>query len=602
MKRDEVSSEYKIDLSQLYKDIKEFEYDCERVINCIKGIEKHKGRVVSSARNLYDVLELVFNTDVMLGRINVYSTLLTQIDAGDVDGKNAYAKAKDVITVFTTTTAFVDEELLKCDWAVIEKYIDELKDLDVYRFYLYSVFKQKDHILSEKEEIIMAEMDSLAGELENNRSIFYFEDLKFGKVKDSNGNYVEVTNQNFKKLLESPDKAFRRRVFEKYSQAFGSFENTFTALLNSKLKYDVNYARIRKYESPLDLSLSIFDLDKKVLDNFSLVADENKGLCRKYNNILKKVLKLNKLHSYDMFFSPFPKSDRSYTVEEANDMMHKSFSIYGEKYQEYLKKLFDSKKVDYLPTDNKATGAFCIDGYDVSSFVFLNYHNRINNISTLAHEIGHAIHAMLINDNNKSVNASSSHLLVEIASITNEILFCDYVLKNSSDPYEKYELLKSLLDTLLGNFFLTAGRLEVQNRMYEKILDGEALTADYVNEIELNAASKFDGNGRQLLDKDKYLWMRVSHYYYLYYNYQYAIGVSIATLFASRILSGKKEEIDNYLEFLKASGRKFPTDTLKDYGVDLLDKAVFDDYFKYTNEKLKEFENIVKEVGVGVNE
>ena len=595
MERTKVKSEYKIDLTTIYKNKQEFRSDCQLVLEKIKEIIKYKGKVTTSTKNLYTVLELVINAFLIVDKINLYSSLVTQIDASDKEGKSVFAKSKSISTVFATKTAFVDDEILKCKWNFIEELLKD-KDLKIYEFYLKELFKDVNHILSEKEEIILSEMSNLASELENNRSIFFFQDLDFGVVEDEDKKEVIITNQNYSKLLENKNRKFRQRAFETYNKTFGKFENTFAALLNSKLSYDINKARIRGYDSPLAMSLHNYNLKKDVIDNYLTIASENRNLYKKYNEILKSVLGFKNIYSYDLRYNPVNKSDKEYRIEDAEKIIYEAFSIYGKEYQKYLKELFDNSKIDYMPTDNKATGAFCIHNYLLGSYTFLNYQNKIGDISTLAHELGHAVHALLLRDNNHPAYADSSFLLVEIASITNEILLCEHILKNSKDIYEKYELLKNLLDVLLGNFFLVASRLEVQNKMYEAIEKGNALNADFINTINLEASKKYELNGVKVLEENKYIWMRVSHYYYLYYNYQYAIGVSLATLFASKILSGKDEEIKNYLEFLKVSGRNYPAETLAQFGADLLSKETYKPLIKYINDKLKDFEKIVDQM------
>ena len=600
MKRKDVKSEYKIDLKQIYKSSKCFENDCKYVLEKLEELETYKGNVVSSPENLYQVLELSFNTAYKtVDKINTYALLMSQIDASDIEGKNVVAKSKNINTEFSKRTAFIDDEILKCDFKLIEQYIHQNDNLKLYEFYLKQLFKDKKHILSEKEEKLLSEMANIASDIETNREILFYEDLKYGKVRDENGKQIEITNQNYAKLLESGDRNFRRRVFKTYNKSFHDFQNTFASLLNSKLNYDINKARIRGYKSPLDMSLSGYNLEESVIDNLLSIANENKELYKKYNDLTKKVLGYKTLYSYDFRYNPIPKSDKKYSINDANDMILKALNVYGTQYRKYLMEMFEGKRIDYLPTDNKGVGVFCISSYDIGSYAFLNYQQNLEEIFSLAHEVGHAVHSMYTINNNEPVYSSYSgaaFLLVEIPSLTNEILLAEYILKTSNDIYEHHEVLKRLLEVLLVNFFLVLGRLEVQNKMYEHITNGNALTSDYINEVSGKTSTKYELNGVKLLEENKYNWMRVSHFYNLYYNYQYAIGVSIATLFAEKILTEDKKEIEKYFEFLKSTARDYPTETLKEYGVDLNSKEVFKPLINYINNKLNDFEEIINQM------
>ncbi len=344
------------------------------------------------------------------------------------------------------------------------------------------------------------------------------------------------------------------------------------------------------------MSLSAYNLSELVIDNYLNVASEYSSLYGKFNDLIKKSLGYNELYAYDLSVSNYEKSNQNYTIEQAQEILKNAFSVYGDEYIKYLEEIFDTHMVDYIPTKNKRTGAFSTGAYGIGSIAFVNYHEKLENISTLAHELGHAVHSRYTYDYNPPVYGDSSFLLVEIASITNEIIFSEYFLKNTKNVLEKYELLKEMLDTLLGNFFMVAGRMELQNYLYENINNGVTLTKDIIDAKSLEVSKKYELNNADIIDENKNVWTKVSHYFSLYYNYQYAIGVSIAAYFASTIINKEENATENYLKFLKMSGTKYPSDLLKEFNIDLEDKNTFMKIVNVINSKLDELEETIKKL------
>lgn len=593
--RNEVEDKYKIDFQKFYDNDEKINEDIAVVKNNLIIIETFKTRVTESSATLYELLELFFKTLVIVERVYVYGSLFNSVDESDIKGKSLYAMGHDLYNDFANKTAFIKIEILATEADKMKKFIVQNKELSLYEFYLDEIIRSKSHTLSEKEEILINEMQMLASNYHKIRDTLFYEDIKYGEVKDSSGNKIEITNQNIAQLLKNKDRSLRRKVYKKYLQSRSLFQSTFATALNSKLKYDLKISKILNYSNPLNMSLFDYNLDKKAIDNYLSVANEHHDLYGKYNSLLKKSLGYNKLYSYDLSAECFDESKKEYTVEEAQKMLLDAFSIYGKEYTDYLKNIFDSRMVDYIPTKNKTTGAFSTSAYLVGSIAFVNFFGKLENISTLAHELGHAVHSRYTIDNNHPVYADSSFLLVEIASITNEIIFSNYFLKISKDNKEKFKLLKSLLDVLLGNYFLVAGRMELQNKLYDLLEQGQTINADILNEINLEVSKKFELNNVITSAYDNTTWMKVSHYYSLYYNYQYAIGVSIAAYFAASILNDANGA-KNYIEFLKNSGRKDPSDLLKDYGVDLTSKKTFEVITEVIKEKLVEFEQVIDEI------
>ncbi len=462
MQRKEVENKYKFDLEKLYKNEEEYEKDYKIGLERIEELAKYKNKVVKSPEILHEFLTKYYETNSFLNKIYIYGNLLNTIDNSDNVGKKLYTKGINIFSELSKKTAFFENEILDFGYENIQKYLTNFPKLKTYDYFFEVLFDNQKHILSEKEEKILAELSAIGKNLENNRSALLFEDIKFGKIKDENGKYVELTNQNYGKFLSSKNRDVRKKAFKKYYSEINKFKSSFVSILNLKLTNDYRMSKIRDYNDVLDESLDEYKLDRSFINNYLDIINKNKELYKKYNNTLQKILGLKTMYSYDLNYNHF-ESDKKYSVEEALVMLKEAFNIYGKDYIDIFQNLIDERRIDFIPTDNKSTGAYATGNKLTGSYVFLNYLNRLDDISTLAHEVGHAVQFQITANNNEAVNEEGPLIILETCSILNEIIFSNYFLNNSNHKEEKILIIKNLLSTLFGNFFLVGGRLELQN-------------------------------------------------------------------------------------------------------------------------------------------
>ncbi len=591
MKRSEVENKYKINFERLYKSEEDYNKDYDLVIEKIKKFKQYKGVLTTSSKKLLEALEYYFEVYIIFEKLCVFAFLKNAVDTSDEDGKRYRGKSSILSSEMTINTQFYEIEILN-NAKIVAEYLSADEDLKKYEYYLNQIIDQKEHMLSEEEEIILSELSLTGSNIEKVFETLFYQDMTFGKIKDEDNNTIELTNQSFRKLMKSKNRNIRKKAYLQYSKAFKTFENTFASLLNGALSNDSKIAKLKKYDSVLDMSLKSYKINDKFIENYLKVINENKNIYKKYNNALKKYFGYSSLYNYDFGFDN-TKSNKEYKIEEALDILYKSFSVYGNDYINKLKEIIKNNSVDFIPTDNKSTGAFAINSYNSGSYACINFQNKIGDISTLAHELGHVMQKELAREVNHVAYADCSFLLVEIASIINEIIFADYVINNSKEKDEKIKVITSLIDTLLGNFFLVGGRLELQNFMYDEIDKGETLTSTKINETQRVISKKFELNGAKFIKENELTWSRVSHNYRNYYNYQYAMGVSIACLFANKILKHDETEIKRYREFLINGGRNYPEITLKNLGIDLYNINIFDSLLEMTNKYIDELEKLI---------
>ena len=593
MKRTDVKKEEKIDFTSFYKSEKEFLADIELATKKIEALKKYRGKVIEK---LEELLDAYFEVYVIVEKVYVYGFVNYSIDTLDSKSKNLYNKAVNLYGELSRETAFVNDEILAAPKKDVENLFEDGKLREEYRFMIDDVLRMKPHRLSEAEEKILNEYELLANEAEDNYSALFHGDLKFPTVIDpKTKEEVEITNQNYKKLMESEDREFRKEVFCKYWGTAGKFANTFASILNTKLKFDEKVSKIRGYKSALDKSLFGYNVDRKMIDTLVKVVDENKGFYKTYNKLLEVIYGYGDLAPYDLAYSPV-KSDKKYSVDEANEMLIKAVGILGSEYVDKLKSLINDCRIDYHPTDNKKTGAYSISSYGVGSIIFTNFQEKIGDISALAHESGHAVQSLYLRENNPAMYADCQFLITETASLLNELLLGDYVYKNVDDLEVKYESLKNSLDNILANLMMVMGRFNVQEELYKTIVAGDALSADEITKLARNAQADIEYAGMKTVEEVGYAWTRVSHYYSLYYNYQYAIGVTLACIFANKILKGEENAVENYIEFLKDGGRDYSINTLKKYGIDLYSKETYRDVIELIQTKLNEFEVVTSQL------
>lgn len=591
--RNDVPDEYKWDLTLRYQDDKAWEDDYQSLIEMVKEIEKFKGIVTDSPDNLFSALSKFFEIDERLGKLYVYASLKNTEDLGSSTNKLMLNKASNLFTQFSYYSSYLEPEILSCDEEKIRQYINDLDKLKDYEFYLNRLLKTKDHILSENDEQLISLLTKTNGSFSDASSILKDSAISFGTLVDDEGNEVELTQGNYRKFLQSTNRELRKEAYYQMFSNLSPFANVFSTLLISRYESFDAIAKVRHYKDSFDMT--IFDNNVPVEVNRSLykVIDKRLDVYQKYYRMIKEKLNVKTLYPYDVS-TRLISYDKKYSIEEAKDLVMKAISCMGEEYTSVLKKAYDERWIDFCTYKGKESGAYSHGNYGNNPVVFLNYNYKLDDVSALAHELGHAVHTYFSETNNTYVNSGYELFVAEVASLTNEILLSNYILNNSNSKEEKAASIYNLLDIIQNNLFDAALEGEFENILHTRVNNGETLSTDDLNNTIYNLREKYYGNTVELLDESKYGWIRRSHYYRPFYLYQYAVGVSSACFAAKKIMSGDQEFLNNYIKFLKAGGTKYPVDLLTDAGINVIGEEVFNSAIDYFDELIDEFKKLTE--------
>lgn len=595
MLRNEIKEEDKWDLTKYFKTESEYEEMYQETLEIIKEIVNRKGALTSSATSLYEYLELNTKLSLNIETLYVYSYLYHYNDTTDEYGKVLKDKADKLEEKICSKTSFVRSELLSVSYDYIKELIKQDKRLEHYAFELEKMFRYEKHTLSETEEHIISLATNAMGGTHDSYSALDNADAKFGTI-EVEGKEIELTHSNFIKLIGSKDRDLREKVFNQYYDFFKNHYNTITEMYKGHVKEDIFLSTVRKFNSPLEMSLYHDNIDISVYKNLIETIHANLSPLHDYMKLRADYLKLDKSHMYDIYVDLVEGETRKFTFDEAKDIILKAVKPLGEKYVSDLSKAFENRWIDKYPNDGKRSGAYQWGTYGIDPYVSVNFEGTEDSVSTLAHELGHAMHSFYSNTAQEYIYAGYPIFLAEIASTVNEVLLNDYMIKNAQDDSEKLLYITSFLDKFRATVYRQTQFAEFEMHAHDMEKNGEPLTPESLAKVYYDMNKLYYGNNVISDDKIKYEWARIPHFYTSFYVYKYATGFCAALAIASDILSGKEGAQESYLEFLSSGGSKYPLDTLATYGIDMTSSEPITKGIKMFEEKLRLAREIIKKV------
>jgi oligoendopeptidase F len=469
----------------------------------------------------------------------------------------------------------------------------ENEQLKIYEHYFDELMRQKPHILSEKEERLLAMAADLSMASGNIFSMLNNADIKFALIKDEEGKELELTKGRYGRFMESSDRRVRKEAFEALYASYSKLKNTLAATLSSSVRKDIFYARARNYPSALEAALDGDNVSPKVYERLIDSVHNNIDLMYKYIEIRKKMLGLAELHMYDIY-TPLVKEYRmEIPYEKAKEIVVEALEPLGEEYVSVLQQGLAGGWIDVYENEGKTSGAYSWGCYESHPYVLLNYDNKLDDLFTLAHEMGHSMHSYYSNRNQPHLYSHYSIFVAEVASTVNESLLIDYLLKNCRESQEKLYLLNHYLEQFRGTVFRQTMFAEFERIIHDEVEKGGALNPETLSNIyrELN---RFYYGPQMVLDQEIDMeWSRIPHFYSAFYVYKYATGFSAATALKEQILHGGTAALERYLEFLKSGSSDYPVNLLQKAGVDLNSPEPVDTALKYFSRLLKEVEEII---------
>ena len=587
MDRKDIDKSLKWDTEKIYKTDDDFYKDVEEVKNLIEKTKTYKGRILESADSLYDFLKTDEKLERKFSKLGVYASLKSDEDTRVAKYQEMTKIADNLFASLAQELSFITPEILSEDYKKVQTYIEEKEELKIYDHYFEDLFRNKDHTLGENEEKIIASFSKLSQNPQNTYMIFSNADLKFPKVK-KDGEEIQITDANFTNLELDPNREFRKEVYEKYYTVYKQFENTAASLLDGEMTANNTIAKLKKFDSARKMSLFANNIDEKVYDNLIEVIHDNIEIHRDYTSLRKKVLGLDDLGFEDIYLPLVEDYNKTYTFDEAKELILKALAPLGEDYIKKAREGFDDRWFDVMENEGKRSGGYSSGSYDTEPYILLNYNDSLDSLFTTAHELGHSMHSYYTRKTQPYIYGDYSIFLAEIASTTNELLLLNYMIDNAKDEKEKAYLLNHYVNSFKSTVFRQTMFAEFELETNKLVENSMPVTAEKLNQIYHDLNVDYFGDD---IEVDKYIsteWARIPHFYMFYYVFQYATGFSSAVSLSEKILKGNKEDLEKYLNFLKAGKSKYPLEVLKEAGVDMTKKDSLQKAMDVCKEKLEE--------------
>ncbi|WP_378956610.1 oligoendopeptidase F [Pelosinus sp. sgz500959] len=567
--RSEISAQHKWHLNDIYAGDELWQQDFEQLKSSLVPIENFTGKLAHSSQDLLACLKARDEIGIISGKLYAFARM--HRDENTTDGKyqGMTSKVESVLAEAGAVTAFIEPEILAIPDATLTKFRQEEKGLTVYDFYFDNLARQKQHILSPAEEAILSRVAEVTQASENTFNMLAHADLEFPKTIDENGQSVQLSEGRYSLFIRSSNRAVRQEAFTHLFATYNKYRNTFASTLSGNAKKNTFYATTRHYQSTLESALKSDNVPTEVYDNLITTVHNNLAPLQRYVALKKKFLKLDEIHMYDLYTPLVGDVKFPVPYEEGLKLVRNGLEPLGSEYVDILDKGLTSGWIDVYENKGKQTGAYSWGNYGTHPFVLLNYNDRYDAVSTLAHEMGHAIHSYYSQKYQPYPTSSYTTFCAEVASTTNEILLLEYMLKTTTDKKIKLYLINQYLEQVRGTVYRQTMFAEFEKTIYIKAEENTPLTADLLDELWHDLNVKYYGT-EIITDKDIDIeWARIPHFYMDFYVYQYVTGYSAATTLAEKILQEGEPAQQRYIDFLKSGGSDYSINLLKQAGVDM---------------------------------
>lgn len=591
MKRSEISDEYKWSVKDLYSSDELWNNDYEKALKSTQEKSSFEGCVMDSADTLVDALSESEKDDYITERLYVYAFMRYYEDTSDGTYQQMSGKAQMLAVKMSEKYSFLVPEIMAAYDDKVARFLDSDK-IKPYRHLLCDMLAKKEHTCSQKEEKLLAMASQMADSPSDIFSKFNNADVKFGKVHDEHGDEKELTSAGFSVFMESRDRNVRKEAFYALYRQYKSYINTLAASYYGNVKQAVFFANARNYESTLQMYLSGSFIPESVYTNLIDTVNNNLDKMHDYVSLRKKTLGVDELHFYDIYAPLTSDYTVKVSYENAKETVLDALKILGDDYVSQVKKGYESGWVDVYENDGKRSGAFSWGAYGTHPYIFLNYTETLNDIFTLIHETGHAMHTYYSNETQPYTYAGYKIFVAEVASTCNEVILIDYLLKHSRSDEEKKYLYGHYLEQFKGTLFRQTMFAEFEMITHRMEQDGEVLNAESLCGTYKKLNEKYFGKDMVIDEEIAYEWARIPHFYTPFYVYQYATGFSAAVAIATKIINGDKEVLHGYREFLKGGSSMHPIELLSLCKIDMSKPDVIQDALNVFGSLIEDFKKI----------
>ena len=568
-KRSEVPDELKWRLEDIYPSEEAWEQDYQWIKEALPGIGAVRGTLGHSAEQLRKGLDLYTELSERIEKLFVYAHMKKDEDNGNTKAQALLDRAQAAMVAGESAASFLVPEILAIPRETLDQYMDTCEGLRVYDQYLDEITRQREHYLSAKEEEILAMAGEMAAAPQNIFSMINNADLRFPNVHDENGGEIELTKGRYAHLMESRNRDVRREAFQTLYATYAKQKNTIAAALNANIKKDIFFSKVRNYPSDLEASLDGDNVPVSVYNNLIDAVEQNLDAMYRYVALRKRALDVDELHMYDLYVPIVKDVDIKIPYDRAKEIVAEGLKPLGSDYLNILQEGYSSGWIDGMENEGKTSGAYSWGTYAAHPYVLLNYQDNADNVFTLAHEMGHAIHSYLSNQNQPYIKAGYKIFVAEVASTLNEILLTEHLLDTLEDPKQKAYILNHYLEEFRGTVYRQTMFAEFERIVHGMAEAGQPLTCESLSEVYRNLNVRYYGKEMHIDEEISTEWMRIPHFYTSFYVYKYSTGFCAAAALANRIRREGRPAVDRYIRFLSGGGSDYPINLLKKAGVDM---------------------------------
>ena len=595
--RNEIEEKYTWDLSTIFPTDEAFEAELAQVSEEVKKAAGLAGHLLDSADSLLTTTEVQLDLMRRIEKLYSYAHMKNDQDTRVAKYQEYQAKGMTLYSDFGQSFAFYVPEFMAITEEQYQAFLAEQPALQQYQHYFDKLLKKKAHILTQREEELLAGAGEIFGAAGETFAILDNADIVFPMVHDEDGNEVQLSHGNYITLVESKNREVRKEAYEALYSVYEQYQHTYAKTLQTNVKVHNYNAKVRKFSSAREAALSADFIPESVYDSLVSAVNKHLPLLQRYIALRAKILGISDLKMYDMY-TPLSETDYKFTYEEALAKSEEVLAILGEDYLSRVRTAFSERWIDVHENQGKRSGAYSGGSYDTNAFMLLNWQDTLDNLFTLVHETGHSMHSSYTRETQPYVYGDYSIFLAEIASTTNENILTEKLLEEVEDDATRFAILNHFLDGFRGTVFRQTQFAEFEHAIHKADQEGQVLTSEFLNELYADLNEKYYGLKKEDNPQIQYEWARIPHFYYDYYVFQYSTGFSAASALAEKIVHGSQEDKDKYLDYLKAGNSDYPLNVIKKAGVDMEKEDYLNAAFAVFERRLDEFEALVEKLGL----
>lgn len=597
LQRNEIDEKDTWDLSTIFETDQKWEEELALLTEDTKQAASLEGHLLDSAESLLDITERYLELSRRLEKLYVYAHMKNDQDTRVAKYQEYYAKAMALYSQLDQVFSFYEPEFMAITEEQYQNFLAEEPKLQPYKHFFDKLLQNKDHVLSQREEELLAGAGEIFGAASETFAILDNADIVFPFVKDEDGNEVQLSHGVYMRLVESKNREVRRGAYEALYSTYEQYQHTYAKTLQTNVKVQNYRAKVRNYKSAREAALAANFVPESVYDNLVSAVRKHLPLLHRYLALRSKILGIPDLKMYDVY-TPLSSVEYSFTYEEALKKAEEALAVLGEDYLSRVKRAFSKRWIDVYENQGKRSGAYSGGSYDTNAFMLLNWQDNLDNLFTLVHETGHSMHSSYTRETQPYVYGDYSIFLAEIASTTNENILTEKLLQEVQDDATRFAILNNFLDGFRGTVFRQTQFAEFEHAIHQVDQNGEVLTSEFLNKLYADLNQEYYGLSKEDNPQIQYEWARIPHFYYNYYVYQYSTGFAAASALAEKIVHGSQEDRDRYIEYLKAGKSDYPLNIMCKAGVDMEKEDYLNDAFAVFERRLDEFEALVEKLGL----